>query len=70
MIEPQKLFQLSGGQKRRKLALCFGALERDIIGIAEKGAEYSFNSMPREQYVKELIKILLQDPKLSKDGFA
>ena len=42
MIEPQKLFQLSGGQKRRKLALSFGALERDIAGIAEKGAEYSF----------------------------
>lgn len=68
MIEPHKLFQLSGGQKRRKLALSFGALERDIAGIAEKGAEYSFNSMPREQYVKELIKVLLQDPKLSIEG--
>ena len=33
MIEPHKLFQLSGGQKRRKLALSFGALERDIAGI-------------------------------------
>lgn len=70
MIEPQKLFQLSGGQKRRKLALSFGALERDIAGIAEKGAEYSFNSMPREQYVKELIKVLLQDPKLPQEGIS
>lgn len=68
MIEPQKLFQLSGGQKRRKLALSFGALERDIAGIAEKGSEYSFNSMPRAQYVKELVKILLLDPKLPPEG--
>lgn len=68
MIEPQKLFQLSGGQKRRKLALSFGALERDIAGIAEKGSEYSFNSMPRAQYVKELVKVLLLDPKLPPEG--
>ncbi|MBQ0003431.1 MAG: TrmH family RNA methyltransferase [Treponema sp.] len=68
MIEPQKLFQLSGGQKRRKLALSFGALERDIAGIAEKGTEYNFNSMTREQYVKELVKVLLLDPKLPKDA--
>ncbi|MBP5402540.1 MAG: TrmH family RNA methyltransferase [Treponema sp.] len=68
MIEPQKLFQLSGGQKRRKLALSFGALERDIAGIAEKGSEYSFHQMSRAQYVKELIKVLLLDPKLSKDA--
>jgi len=68
MIEPQKLFQLSGGQKRRKLALSFGALERDIAGIAEKGSEYSFHQMPRAQYVKELIKVLLLDPKLSPEA--
>ena len=49
MIEPAKLFQLEGGQKRRKLALTFGALERDIRGIAEKGTEYSFTSMTRAQ---------------------
>ena len=42
MIEPGNLFHLEGGQKRRKLALTFGALERDILGIAEKGTEYSF----------------------------
>lgn len=70
MIEPQKLFQLSGGQKRRKLALSFGALERDIAGIAEKGNEYNFNSMTREQYVKELVKVLLLDPKLPKEAAA
>lgn len=68
MIEPHKLSQLSGGQKRRKLALSFGALERDIAGIAEKGSEYSFSSMPRAQYVKELVKVLLLDPKLSPEG--
>ena len=37
MIEPNKLWQLDGGQRRRKLALTFGALERDIAGIAEAG---------------------------------
>ena len=65
MIEPGKLFQLEGGQKRRKLALTFGALERDILGIAEKGTEYSFTTLPRAQYIREITKILLKDPKLS-----
>ena len=41
MIEPAKLFQLSGGQKRRKLALTFGALERahgvNIGGMSRDG---------------------------------
>lgn len=64
MIEPGKLFHLEGGQKRRKLALTFGALERDILGIAEKGTEYSFTDLPREQYVKQITQILLKDPKL------
>ena len=64
MIEPGKLFQLEGGQKRRKLALTFGALERDIQGIAEKGTEYSFNSLPRDEYIKQVVKVLLKDPKL------
>ncbi|MCQ2611779.1 MAG: TrmH family RNA methyltransferase [Treponema sp.] len=64
MIEPGKLFQLQGGQKRRKLALTFGALERDIAGIAEKGSEYSYKSMSRVQYVQELVRILLKDPQL------
>ena len=64
MIEPAKLFQLEGGQKRRKLALTFGALERDIRGIAEKGTEYSFTSMPRRQYIRQLVKILLKDEKM------
>ena len=64
MIEPGKLFQLEGGQKRRKLALTFGALERDILGIAEKGTEYNFTSIPRAQYIKEITKLLLKDPKL------
>lgn len=69
MIEPDKLFQLSGGQKRRKLALTFGALERDIAGIAEKGTEYSFKQLPRTEYVKKITEILLKDPKLPQAAF-
>lgn len=68
MIDPNKLFQLSGGQKRRKLALTFGALERDIAGIPEKGMEYNFKSMPRAEYTKKLAEILLEDPKLPENA--
>ena len=68
MIEPGKLFQLEGGQKRRKLALTFGALERDILGIAEKGTEYSFTSLPRAEYIKQVTEVLLRDPKLSEEA--
>jgi len=64
MIPPNKLFELEGGQRRRKLALCFGALERDIAGIAEKGSEYTFHSMTRLEYTKKLVSILCQDPQL------
>lgn len=64
MIEPAKFFQLECGQKRRKLALTFGALERDIRGIAEKGMEYSFSCMTRAEYIKQLTKIVLKDEKL------
>ncbi len=70
MIEPGKLFQLAGGQKRRKLALTFGALERDILGIAEKGTEYSFTNIPRVEYIKEITKILLKDPKITAEAAA
>lgn len=68
MIEPGKLFQLEGGQKRRKLALTFGALERDISGIAEKGTEYNFKEMPRSEYIKKVTEVLLKDPKLSPEA--
>ena len=68
MISPDKLFQLAEGQKRRKLALTFGELERDISGIAEKGMEYNFSSMPRAEYTKKIVSILLQDPKLPKES--
>ncbi len=68
MIEPGKLFQLEGGQKRRKLALTYGALERDIKGIAEKGTEYSFKELPRSEYIKKITEILLKDPKLSPEA--
>lgn len=64
MIEPSKLAQLENGQRRRKLALCFGSLERDINGIAEKGSEYSFHSLSRTEYTKKLLKILLTDSSL------
>ena len=64
MIEPVKLFHLEGGQQRRKLALTFGALERDIQGIAEKGTEYSFKNLPRSEYIKQVTQVLLRDPKL------
>lgn len=67
MIEPGKLFQLEGGQKRRKLALTFGALERDILGIAEKGTEYNF-TLPRAEYIKQVAAVLLRDPKLSEEA--
>lgn len=68
MIEPGKLFQLAGGQRRRKLALTFGALERDILGIAEKDAEYHFASMSRQEYIKRLTEILLTDTALPEDA--
>lgn len=64
MIEPNKLFQLEPGQKRRKLALTFGELERDIAGIAEKGTAYNFTQMTRADYTKAVTKIVLEDPKL------
>ena len=65
MINPNKLFQLEAGQKRRKLALTFGELERDIAGIAEPGLEYNFKKIPREEYTRSVAEILLTDPKLS-----
>ena len=64
MIAPEKLFQLSEGQKRRKLALTFGELERDIAGIAEKGTEYNFSQMPRAEYTKAIAHLVIGDPKL------
>lgn len=65
MITPDKLITLKGGQRRRKLALCFGSLERDIAGIAEEGHEYSYPSLSRKEYVKKLVGIVLTDPQLS-----
>ena len=68
MIEPDKLWQLNGGQRRHKLALTFGALERDIAGIAEPGHEYSFKNMPRAEYTKKLVELLLKDPELPQEA--
>ena len=64
MIDPERLFQLEAGQKRRKLALTFGELERDIAGIAEKGTGYNFTKMSRRDYTKAVCRIVLNDPKL------
>lgn len=68
MIEPGKLNHLEPGQKRRKLALTFGALERDIIGIAEPGNEYAFKNLPRSEYTRRLIEIVLKDPELPQEA--
>ena len=70
MIDPEKLFQLGAGQKRRKLALTFGELERDIAGIAEKGTAYNFAKMSRQDYTKAVVRIVLQDPKLPPDVYS
>lgn len=67
MINPNKLCQLEKGQRRRKLALCFGALERDILGIAEAGNEYTFKNISRKDYTKKLVQILLTDPSLPRE---
>ncbi len=64
MIAPDRLSELSAGQKRRKLALTFGELERDIAGIAEKGTGYNFPSMTRGEYTKAVARVVLSDPKL------
>lgn len=68
MIESGKLFQLEGGQKRRKLALTYGSLERDILGIAEKGTEFSFTDISRTDYLIKITEILLKDPKLPQEA--
>lgn len=63
MITLNKLFLLKPGTQRRKVALTFAALERDILGVAEKGTEYNL-SLPRREYIKALTKHLTLDPKL------
>ena len=68
MIDPGKLSQLEGGQKRRKLALTLGALERDIDGIPEKGNEYSYKSISRTDYVKKIVEICLKDPQMPQNA--
>lgn len=67
MIDPNKLNQLEPGQKRRKLALTFGALERDVDGIPEKGSEYNFK-IPRAEYIKKLLQIVVRDPELKPEA--
>ncbi len=64
MINPGKIFQLEPGQKRRKLALTFGELERDILGVAEKGMQYDFPGMTRREYIRRMVEIVVLDPKI------
>ncbi|MDR2898543.1 MAG: TrmH family RNA methyltransferase, partial [Spirochaetaceae bacterium] len=68
MIHPNKLSQIPPGQRRRKLALCFGALERDINGIAELDAGYDIPFMERDDYIKTLMGITLEDPAIDAAG--
>ncbi len=75
MIDPDKIFQLKPGFKRRKIALCFGALERDIVGIDSdyttipKSSHSKFSGMSRSEYTKKLVKLVLDDPKLPKTAY-
>ena len=68
MIAPDKLKELSPGQKRRKLALTFGELERDIAGIAEPGLSYNFPSLSRADYTKKVAQLVLLDEKLPQES--
>ncbi|MDR1747503.1 MAG: TrmH family RNA methyltransferase [Spirochaetaceae bacterium] len=68
MIHPDKLSRIPPGQRRRKLALCFGALERDINGVAEAGCGYDIASMERDDYIKTLMRIALEDPAIDPAG--
>lgn len=64
MIDLNKLWQLPAGSKRRKLLLTFGALERDIVGVADKNNKYD-GKIPRPLYIYRLVEYLLKDPKIS-----
>lgn len=68
MIDPGKLNSLEAGQKRRKIALTFGALERDIAGIPEKGNEYNYKNISREDYIKKLVSIIVEDPQMTQNA--
>ncbi|MBQ0051125.1 MAG: TrmH family RNA methyltransferase [Treponema sp.] len=70
MIEPHKLDHLEPGQKRRKLALTLGALERDVDGIPEKGNEYNYKSISRSNYIRKMLEIVIQDPEMSESAKA
>ena len=68
MIDPAKLKSMRGGFRRRKLILTLGALEREIAGIPDEtfrsGALFA-RSMSRAEYLKEIVRIICEDPKLS-----
>ena len=67
MIAPAKLKSMRGGFRRRKLILTLGALERDIAGIPDatfRSAALFVGSADRAVYLKEIVRIICEDPKL------
>ncbi|MDR1784926.1 MAG: TrmH family RNA methyltransferase [Spirochaetaceae bacterium] len=66
MIDPVKLNFITGGQKRRKLALCLGALERDMVS----GGSCVCSGLPRAEYLRKIIAVILEDPALPPDAAA
>ena len=67
MIAPAKLKSMRGGFRRRKLILTLGALERDIAGIPDEtfcSAALFAGSADRTDYLKEIVRIICEDPKL------
>lgn len=67
MIAPAKLKSMRGGFRRRKLILTLGALERDIAGIPDEtfcSAAFFAGSADRTDYLKEIVRIICEDPKL------
>lgn len=64
MIDPNRLFQLEGGRRRRKVALTLDALER---AAADGAQAWPFRSMSRADYAKALVRVVLSDPALPRE---
>ncbi|WP_432962031.1 TrmH family RNA methyltransferase [Treponema sp. OMZ 840] len=64
---------MHGGFRRRKLILTLGALERDIIGIPDttlQKSQSAFRFLSRQDYIKQIIRIIIEDPKLPPEAQA
>lgn len=68
MIDIDKLSTLPPGTMRRKIALCLGAIERDILGIKEPTYAYDLRGIKRKDYLKALIMQVLKDEKLPENA--